>query len=57
VTTQRPGGGERPVSSDVATERSIEVTLRFDITGGRTSVTRGKLEAAVSDLVERGLAA
>ena len=41
----------------VATDRCVQVILRFDTTGGKTSATRGKIEAAVRDLVENGLAA
>lgn len=36
----------------IATPRSLEVTLRFDVTGGSGSMTTGKLTAILNEIVE-----
>lgn len=40
-----------------ATQRSLEVTLRFDVTGGSGSMTTGKLNNMLHAIVERSRSA
>jgi hypothetical protein len=41
----------------VATDRFVELTMRFDITGGKTSATQRKIESAVTEVAEQAVKA